>query len=201
MLGKISTGRWLLAGTLGLACHKPSFKFICTIKMFPSFVFCCFLKKKLYWMNFGTKWFLSRIFMHFLVWNSNRTLIYLDHNKLRLPWAAARRWLRAMTIMTASPSSGVGRLVRRLFSWTIAALCGGLLYKALQKWAEYRKRIEDDSHELVVEHSYLRKDTFVMWKFGEYCSLYQMSFGKGAFKEQLNWSVWRIVNIPSGELT
>lgn len=60
--------------------------------------------------------------------------------------------------MTASPSSGVGRLVRRLFSWTIAALCGGLLYKALQKWAEYWKRIEDDSHELVVEHSYLRKD-------------------------------------------
>lgn len=113
-------------------------------------------------MNFETKWFLSRIFMHFLVWHSNRTLIYLDHNKLRLPGAAARRWLRAMTIMTASPSSGVGRLVRRLFSWTIAALCGGLLYKALQKWAEYRKRIEDDSHELVVEHSYLRKDTFVM---------------------------------------
>ena len=62
--------------------------------------------------------------------------------------------------MTELQSSRLTRLLRRLFSWTIAAVFGGLLYKALQKWAEYRKRIGDSSsHELVVEHSYLRKDS------------------------------------------
>lgn len=59
------------------------------------------------------------------------------------------------------------RLLKQLLSWSIAAFSGGLLYKALQKWTESRKRIQDDSssHEIVVEHSYLRKDHFFSFFF------------------------------------
>lgn len=61
------------------------------------------------------------------------------------------------------------RLLKQLLSWSIAAFSGGLLYKALQKWTESRKRIQDDSssHEIVVEHSYLRKDHFFSFFFRE----------------------------------